>query len=307
MSLDQTQNFVRATIASAVDSADTTIDVTDSNQLPDPADGAYNLILWDVSTFPRPGQDPAVEVVRATALDEAADELAVDRGQENTTAADHPETAVLQLSPTAKMFADIDAKTSALSEDGQTFDGESVVTEDINTPDRSGFSAPPFDWEFIDNEHRDDEEDISGLYNFNIGTNDYDEFLIFAELQWADGRDGIFLVLNQDNDNGNYTHIKVDDSRTSGADRFFLSSGDTGGVVNTTTVIRLTRSGANNYDDWGVGFPVIPWPNQAYETPVLGGSFDGGQQITDIGFEAGDRIFSDTWVDIYGREVVDHP
>ena len=132
MSLDQTQNFVRATIASAVDSADTTIDVTDSNQLPDPADGEYNLILWDVSTFPRPGQDPAVEVVRATALDGSADTLSVDRGQENTAAADHPETAVLQLSPTAKMFADIDAKTSALSADGQTFDGESVVTEEVN-------------------------------------------------------------------------------------------------------------------------------------------------------------------------------
>ena len=135
MSLDQTQNFVRATIASAVDSADTTIDVTDSNQLPDPADGEYNLILWDVSTFPRPGQDPAVEVVRATALDESADTLSVDRGQENTTAADHPETAVLQLSPTAKMFADIDAKTSALSADGQTFAGESVdVTQSLTDP-----------------------------------------------------------------------------------------------------------------------------------------------------------------------------
>ena len=133
MSLDQTQNFVRATIASAVDSADTTIDVTDSNQLPDPADGAYNLILWDVSTFPRPGQDPAVEVVRATALDESADALTVDRAQENTTAADHPETAVLQLSPTAKMFADIDSKTSALSDDGQTFAGESVDVDALET------------------------------------------------------------------------------------------------------------------------------------------------------------------------------
>ena len=132
MSLDQTQNFVRATIASAVDSADSTIDVTDSNQLPDPADGEYNLILWDVSTFPRPGQDPAVEVVRATALDESADTLSVDRGQENTAAADHAETAVLQLSPTAKMFADIDSKTSALSEDGQTFAGESVDVEDLD-------------------------------------------------------------------------------------------------------------------------------------------------------------------------------
>ena len=129
MSLDQTQNFVRATIASAVDSADNTIDVTDSNQLPDPAEGEYNLILWDVDTYPRPGQDPSVEVVRATALDDSTDTLSVDRGQENTAAADHPETAVLQLSPTAKMFADIDAKTSALSEDGQTFAGESVDVE----------------------------------------------------------------------------------------------------------------------------------------------------------------------------------
>ena len=144
MSLDQTQNFVRATIASAVDSADTTIDVTDSNQLPDPADGEYNLILWDVDTYPRPGQDPNVEVVRATALDESADELSVDRGQENTAAADHPETAVLQLSPTAKMFADIDSKTSALSEDGQSFAGESVDVEGL-TIDDTYFWASEFD------------------------------------------------------------------------------------------------------------------------------------------------------------------
>ena len=181
MSLDQTQNFVRATIASAVDSADTTIDVTDSNQLPDPAEGEYNLILWDVDTYPRPGQDPNVEVVRATALDESADELSVDRGQENTAAADHPETAVLQLSPTAKMFADIDAQKLG---DGQNFDGQNE--SEFQNVKSLGVERLETDWIVDAQKHTSLQNAIShagetGAAIVKLGGNTYEEEVIVDE------------------------------------------------------------------------------------------------------------------------------
>jgi hypothetical protein len=131
MSLDQTANFLRATLSSAISSGDTTIDLSDSGQLVDPSNGEYNLVVWDPSSYPRPGQDPAVEIVRATALDSGTNTLTVNRGQEGTSAADHPVDAVLQLSPTAKMFSDIDSKTSQLSDDGQSFSGQSVDVDKI--------------------------------------------------------------------------------------------------------------------------------------------------------------------------------
>jgi hypothetical protein len=143
MSLDQTANFVRATLASAIAAGDSTIALADSGQLVDPANGEYNLVVWDPSSYPRPGQDPAVEIVRATTLDSGTNTLTVDRGQEGTAAADHAVEAVLQLSPTAKMFSDIDAKTSALSDDGQTFAGDAidVGTASVEDTDTDSLTA----------------------------------------------------------------------------------------------------------------------------------------------------------------------
>jgi len=141
MPLDQTANFVRATLASAIAAGDSTIALADSGQLVDPANGAYNLVVWNPATYPRPGQDPAVEIVRATALDSGTNTLTVDRGQEGTAAADHAVEAVLQLSPTAKMFADIDAKTSALSADGQTFAGDAI---DVGTASIDALEADEY-------------------------------------------------------------------------------------------------------------------------------------------------------------------
>ena len=211
MSLDQTQNFVRATIASAVDSADTTIDVTDSNQLPDHADGEYNLILWDVSTFPRPGQDPAVEVVRATALDSGTDTLSVDRGQENTAAADHPETAVLQLSPTAKMCADIDSKTSALSADGQTFAGESVDVESTTIAgQRSRYHVDLLSRQVIDNEG-------TFSFNFTVDRPVPSDLLYFIEIRSFTDEDIVGRSISLEAGNpgdGDYNYLTRDQSGT---------------------------------------------------------------------------------------------
>jgi hypothetical protein len=120
MSLDQTGNFIRQSVASAVSSGDTTISVTDASAFPDPSNGNYNLVLWDTEAG-RPDQDGDVEVVRVTGRDTTNDDLTVSRGQETTSDVSHPDTSALQLAPTAKMFGDIDAQKLG---DGEDFDGQ---------------------------------------------------------------------------------------------------------------------------------------------------------------------------------------
>jgi len=106
MPLDQTANFARGEISAAVAAADTSITVVDGTQFPDPANGNYNLVIFDQTQHARPDQDPNVEIVRATSR-VSTTELAVDRGKEGTSAADHPSGSAVLLSATAKVFQDI--------------------------------------------------------------------------------------------------------------------------------------------------------------------------------------------------------
>ena len=107
--LDAVSNFVRGNTDAAIASGDTTISVADASIFPDPAtDGEFNVVIWDVNNFPRPDQDGDVEIMRVTERDTTADELTVTRAQEITSASAHPEGSAIHLSPTAKMFTDIE-------------------------------------------------------------------------------------------------------------------------------------------------------------------------------------------------------
>ena len=109
MVLDAVSNFVRGNTDAAIASGDTTISVADASIFPDPAtDGEFNVVIWNASNFPRPDQDANVEIVRVTARDTGTNELTVTRAQEMTTAATHPDGSAIHLSPTAKMFSDIE-------------------------------------------------------------------------------------------------------------------------------------------------------------------------------------------------------
>ena len=159
MVLDAVSNFVRGRVSAAVATSDTTVSVEDASIFPDPAtDGEYNLVIWDANNFPRPDQDSDVEIVRVTARDTGADELTVVRAQETTIDVAHPEGSAVHLSPTAKMFSDIEAEYTA---QGENFDGEgrsefsdlqSVKTKELNTVPQireqaesgSGTKADPF-------------------------------------------------------------------------------------------------------------------------------------------------------------------
>ena len=128
MVLDAVSNFVRGTADAAVGASDTTVSVADASIFPDPeTDGEFNVVIWDVNNFPRPDQDSDVEIMRVTARDTTADELTVTRGQETTSAATHPEGSAIHLSPTAKMFSDIDSTF------GDFWDaGTQELTADVN-------------------------------------------------------------------------------------------------------------------------------------------------------------------------------
>ena len=113
MVLDAVSNFVRGTADAEVGTEDTTVSVADASIFPDPGtDGEFNVVIWDVNNFPRPDQDGDVEILRVTARDTGTNELTVTRGQEMTSAAAHPEGSAIHLSPTAKMFSDIESTFS---------------------------------------------------------------------------------------------------------------------------------------------------------------------------------------------------
>ena len=110
MVLDAVSNFVRGNTDAAIASGDTTVSVVDASIFPDPAtDGEFNVVIWNASNFPRPDQDGDVEIMRVTERDTTADELTVTRAQEITSASAHPDGSAIHLSPTAKMFSDIES------------------------------------------------------------------------------------------------------------------------------------------------------------------------------------------------------
>jgi len=105
MPLDQTANFQRAEITDGfpMAAADNDVYFIGADEFPDPANGEYNLVIFDQTQFARPDQDPNVEIVRATSRLSSV-ELAVDRGQEGTTASDHPAGSAVMLTFTAGLI-----------------------------------------------------------------------------------------------------------------------------------------------------------------------------------------------------------
>jgi len=139
MVLDAVSNFVRGNTDASVDSTQTTVSVDDASIFPDPAsDGEYNVVIWDVASHPRPDQDPAVEILRVTAIDTTNDDLTVTRGQETTSGASHPSGSAIHLSPTAKMFGDIESTFAEFYDDANQeltadVNNGSVSTDQLNT------------------------------------------------------------------------------------------------------------------------------------------------------------------------------
>lgn len=131
MALDQVANFVRDEVDESVDDVQTTILVADISVFPDPVDGEYNCVVWDVGEFPRPNEDPNVEIVRVTGID--ASQLVVERGVEGTSAAAHPNTSEIQLAPTAKVIQDASAELERLEQVKADLEGADISSNSLSS------------------------------------------------------------------------------------------------------------------------------------------------------------------------------
>lgn len=107
MALDQADNFVRGDVNASIGFEDTTISVIDAGKFPDPSTSNYNLVLWDAANYKRPDADPDVEIVRVSGRDTTNNNLTVSRGEEGTAGTSHPDTSILELTPTAKLVNDL--------------------------------------------------------------------------------------------------------------------------------------------------------------------------------------------------------
>src|ERR1700712_5460375 len=110
MTLDQVANFIKATVQQGYGPSDTLIQLATGQgaRLPNPANGAYNLVYFNATNYVDPAGDPNVEIVRATAL--SGDALTVVRAQEGTAAAQKQNLGKIYkvvLGLTAKMISDL--------------------------------------------------------------------------------------------------------------------------------------------------------------------------------------------------------
>ena len=132
MVFEQVGNFVRQDVRSSIASSDSLIEVVDASVFPDPDTDPYHLVIWNEDEFNIPSNDANREIVQVTGWDTEADELTVSRGEEDTSANDHPDTSKVQLAATAEFlntrFAERDA--SDVAESGSHSDLSDVGEND---------------------------------------------------------------------------------------------------------------------------------------------------------------------------------
>lgn len=111
--LDPAKNFAYATVLTGIAAGATSLTVSNTlgSRFPDPASGAYNLILWNKTDYANPSEDPSVEIVRATAL--STDTFTITRAQEGTSDVAHNTVGkqyAVAMSWTKKMRDDVEAE-----------------------------------------------------------------------------------------------------------------------------------------------------------------------------------------------------
>ena len=280
MVLDAVSNFVRGRVSAAVDTSDTTVSVEDASIFPDPEEeGEYNLVIWDANNFPRPDQDSDVEIVRVTGRDTDADELTVERGQETTSDVAHPEGSAVHLSPTAKMFSDIEAEYTA---QGENFDGQgtsefenlqSVNTEQANitTVDDSVDTAATNVSYATDvagkilHRHTDRISDGESV-TFSEEIGDYDKYII--EFTTAVTSDGTSLSLRYNGiDTADYDYSTISDTITRNSDETEILLFESLANVDIGGEYQITGTGSNRspsvFGGCGVGSPIRPTLHKA--------------------------------------------
>lgn len=113
--MDAVSNFAVAQLLTGIDADDTSMTVASGqgSRFPDPASGAYNLVIWDslYNSAAEAYHAGAAEIVRATAL--STDTFTITRAQESTSAVAHNvsgRTYNVELNATAKLFTDLNTQ-----------------------------------------------------------------------------------------------------------------------------------------------------------------------------------------------------
>ena len=188
MVLDAVSNFVRGRADAQLTAGATTLSVEDASIFPDPEEeGEYNVVIWDANNFPRPDQDLDVEIVRVTGRDTGTNELTVVRGQETTSDVAHPEGSAVHLSPTAKMFSDIEDTFADFWDSGTQELTADVNNESVSTGSLENGIAG--DGNTISSVMGDSGEVIYGIYPLALGESfnvNSDTFSTFGDF-WING------------------------------------------------------------------------------------------------------------------------
>lgn len=114
--LDPVKNFCQVEVQGLYTAASTLINLYPGQaaKLPNPAiEGAFNLVLWNVTDYPNPADDPNREIVRVTGINLSADTVTVLRGQEGIAATTKNKSGkryFMALVMTAKTIEDLDTK-----------------------------------------------------------------------------------------------------------------------------------------------------------------------------------------------------
>ena len=118
MTLDPANNLAETELTASVSDTATTLPVADASVFPDAdSEGAFNVLVWDASANINPSDAPDAEFVRVTSVDTTANELTVERGQEDTSASAKADGSTVTDTWSVKDRDDIDTALNAKADD----------------------------------------------------------------------------------------------------------------------------------------------------------------------------------------------
>lgn len=135
--MDAAKNFAKGTLTTGYDDVATSIVLNTGDGARFPA-APFNAVWWNATDFPDPADDPAVEIVRVTAI--STDTFTITRGQEGTTAQTHElEGKVYKLiAPLTAKAINTEILPMSLSAGNWTLTAASLLNVDANNLVLSG-------------------------------------------------------------------------------------------------------------------------------------------------------------------------
>lgn len=160
---DPVRNFAKVTVGAGYDDSALSVALStgDGAKLPQPStDGPFNLVWWDSTSYPDPGDDPYTEIVRCTAR--SGDTLTITRAQEGTSAVTHntaDKTYLMALTVTKKLIDDLNINLPGMLKMGTKLADRVGAWVAFSTPYYSDTNYKFFPFGY----------DSSNIYFVNIG------------------------------------------------------------------------------------------------------------------------------------------